>query len=714
MINWREIPFVRLFLPFALGIVAAEYGFSLPSLWVNIALVFMLLILVFVTVRRIEFRQKFLFGVPLSIFLFLFGFQAVFYQNELNDGQHFQKYLTEDTPQIAYATITDFSEKTNNYRLIARVQKMGTAADSMHDCTGNVLIYIRKDSSDNFLAEVPKGQKKTPQYGDLILLKSQLERVKPPKNPDAFDFKQYLHRQNVHYQLFTTADNISIVAERRGNPIQQLAVDWQKRLLLILKKHLTTDREFAVGSALLLGYRDAVGEDVKNAYVQTGSMHILAVSGMHILLIFNGLQWIFKIYKSGNRRFRWTKAILSLILIWLFALITGLGASVLRAAVMATFMAIGQSMKRRGNSYNVLAASAFVLLLWNPMLLFDVGFQLSYLCVIGIMYFYPKIQKIVISDYKIINWTWDALAIGFAAQLVVTPLSLYYFHQFPTYFWLSGLLAVPVSSIALYVGIGLFFFDWLPYVGYILGKILFGFVFFMNEIIFSIQRFPLAIVDNLTMPFVAVILFYIGLIHIVLTFKSRKLRGFFTPLSILMLLSGFYAFSTIQQREQKRIVIYHVFRNSLVEFIDGNQCSSFTKKGFKNPTVENRLKFACVNHHKQLNINQIHPFSFDDTMRTTHLSYYKGLCQFKNYRFLIVDNLPKEPISLRVNAILLRNNPRLTMEDLVQKVQFEQVIFDASNNRSNVEKWKTVCISSGITFYDVEESGAWTYNLNGK
>ena len=98
MINWREIPFVRLFLPFALGIVAAEYGFSLPSLWVNIALVFMLLILVFVTVRRIEFRQKFLFGVPLSIFLFLFGFQAVFYQNELNDGQHFQKYLTEDTP----------------------------------------------------------------------------------------------------------------------------------------------------------------------------------------------------------------------------------------------------------------------------------------------------------------------------------------------------------------------------------------------------------------------------------------------------------------------------------------------------------------------------------------------------------------------------------------------------------------------------------------
>lgn len=711
MINWREIPFVRLFLPFALGIVAAEYGFAMPPIWVNVVIVLLLLILISVTVRRTEFRQRLVFGVPLSIFLFLFGSQSVFYQNELNNGQHFQKYLTENTPQIALATVTDFSEKTSNYRLIARVQKIGTAADSMHDCTGNVLIYIRKDSSDNYLAE---SEKRTPQYGDLILLKSQLEPVKPPKNPDAFDFKQYLHRQNVHYQLFTTNDNMSIVAERRGNPIQQLAVNWQKRLLLILKKHLTTDREFAVGSALLLGYRDAVGEDVKNAYVQTGSMHILAVSGMHILLIFKGLQLIFKFYKSGNRRFRWTKAILSLILIWLFALITGLGASVLRAAVMATFMAIGQSMQRRGNNYNILAASAFILLLWNPLLLFDVGFQLSYLCVIGIMYFQPKIKKLVISNYKFVNCAWDALSIGFAAQLVVTPLSLYYFHQFPTYFWLSGLLAVPVSSGALYAGIVLFFFDWLPYVGYILGEILFWLIFFMNEIIFLIQRFPLAIVDNLAISLIAVVLFYFALIHIILTVKSRQLRDFFIPLSILMVLCGFYAFSTIKQSEQKRIVIYHVFRNSLVDFIEGDNCFSFTKKSVNNPTVENRLKFASQNHCKQLNIKEIHTFSFGDTMQTAHLAYYKGICQFKNYRLLLVDNLPKEYIPLPVNSVLLRNNPRLTIEDLKQKVQFEQVIFDASNNRSNVEKWKTVCISLGIRFYDVEESGAWTYDLSDK
>ena len=597
MINWRDIPFVRLFLPFALGVVAAEYGLMLPVFWSNTLLGLLLLFIVFVTVRRVEFRQRFMFGIPLSIFLFLLGSQSVFYRNELNDPHHFQQFLetNEQNEQIALATVTDFSERPNNFRLTLRLQKLGTTADSMHDCTGNVLVYIRKDSSDkqgDNQLDKSEGSASLnqnfapPQYGDLILLKSKIRGIEPPKNPDAFDFKQYLHRQNIHYQAFVSNDDFKVLAKNRGNYLQQLAINWQQRLLTILKKHLTTDREFAVGSALLLGYRDAVGEDVRNAYVQTGSMHILAVSGMHILLIFNGLQWIFKIYKSGNRRFRWIKAIFSLILIWLFALITGLSASVLRAAVMATFLAVGQTMKRRGNTYNILAASAFTLLLWNPLFLFDVGFQLSYFAVIGIVYFYPKIQKIVISKHKIINWTWDALAIGFAAQLVVTPLSLYYFHQFPTYFWLSGLLAVPVSSGALYVGIALFFFDWLPYLSYFLGKILFGLIFLMNEIIFSIQRFPLASVNNLTLSLVSLFLFYTALIHIGFTIQSRKLRGFFTPLSILMFLNILYAFSTIQHRQQKRIVIYHVFKNSLIDFFEGENCFSFTKKEIENASTD--------------------------------------------------------------------------------------------------------------------------------
>ena len=337
--------------------------------------------------------------------------------------------------------------------------------------------------------------------------------------------------------------------------------------------------------------------------------------------------------------------------------------------------------------------------------------RLSYLAVIGIVYFYPKIQKLVISKYKVVNWTWDALAIGFAAQLVVTPLSLYYFHQFPTYFWLSGLLAVPVSSAALYVGIALFFLDWMPYLSYFLGKILFGFVFMMNEIIFSIQRFPLAIVDKLSFSLVAVLLFYPTLIHIAFTVQSRKLRGLLGPLSIIFILSSIYAFSTIEHIQQKQIVIYHVYKNSLIDFIDGETCYSFTKKENGNPDTVRALKFAVDNHRTQLQVSKIHAFSFENTLKSTHFSYYEGVSQFGSYRLAIIDRLPNIPISLPFDAVLIRNNPRFSIEELNQKVQFKEVVFDVSNSRYRVDKWKNVCISSKIKFFDIAESGAWVRNL---
>jgi competence protein ComEC len=712
MIDWREVPFIRLFLPFALGIVTAEYGFALPNFWVNALLGMSLLSMGIIAVQRIEFRQRWVFGIPLSIFLFLTGCQAVFYSNELNDTHHFQQFLPPNpqTEQLSLATVTDFSERPNNYRLTLSLNKIGTTADSMHDCTGNLLIYIRKDSTENTLSD---GNTKNvpPQYGDLILLKSKIHATEPPKNPDAFDFKRYLHRQNIHYQTFASIEDIQVLGKRRGQPILQLAIDCQKYLLTILKKHLTTDREFAVGSALLLGYRDAVDEDVRNTYVRTGSMHILAISGMHIVLLFNSLQWIFSAYKSGNRRLRWTKAILSIVLIWFFSLITGFGASILRAAVMATFLAIGQTMKRRGNTYNILAASAFTLLLWQPLFLFDVGFQLSYFAVVGIVYFYPKIQKIVISENKVVNHIWDGLAIGFAAQLVVTPLSIYYFHQFPTYFWLSGLLAVPLSNGALYVGIGLFLFDKLPYIGYVLGKILFGCILFMNKILFMIQRFPLAIVDKLSFSLITLILSYWALIHIALAIHTRKLRTFFTPLSIFIVLSTVYAFSTIRHNQQKRIVIYSVYKHSVVDFMEGDACFSFTEQDTLSTTVQNKIKYATDNHRIQLQINKIHTFSFDDTLKTAQISYFKGVSQFGSFRLAILDNLPNTPIDLPFDAVLIRNNPRFSIEELNQKIQFKLLIVDASNNRRNVDMWKNMCITLNKPFYDINASGAWAQNF---
>ncbi len=701
LINWREMPFVRLFIPFALGIVGAEFWQpSSPTLG-NVILSLSTLCIAFFALKKTIFQKRWVFGIPLSIFLCSLGYQSVYYHNENNVPNHFKNVLTTSDEKIIVGIVTDRVEKATNFRITISVQKIGNEADSLSDVSGNLLVYLKKDT----LLESP------PQYGDLILTRGKIATVEPPKNPDAFDFQRYLHFQNIHFQLFIHREDIKVLAANRGNPIVQIISYGQKRLIEILKVHLPTEREFAVGSALILGYRDAVTEEVKDAYVGTGSMHILAVSGMHILLIFNAFEWLLRFYKSGSRRWRWTKTIVSILLIWIFTLLTGAGASVVRAAVMSTFLALSKGWGRQVSIYNVLAASAFVLLFWNPFWLFDVGFQLSYLAVIGIVYFQPKIRKLLIFNNKIANWAWEATAVGLSAQLVVTPISLYYFHQFPTYFWLSGLLAVPVSSGALYAGIVLFFVSQIPYLGTIVGKILFGLLWTMNEIIFFIQKLPLSILSGFWLSAIGVLGVYVVLIGMAVALKTRQLKMLLYPLSIAAILSLIFAFSNIKMLKQREIVVYHIYKNTVVDFIDGQKCYALSKKYSLKSDTLNKIKFVAENHRMRLKINELETCEFNVSEKYPNLIYHYGISQFHGYKMAILDNLPKNDLILFVNTVLLHQNARLNIADLQQHFRFDSVIFDGSNARWRVEKWKNECRTLNISYYDTSEKGAWVKKL---
>jgi competence protein ComEC len=712
LFNWREMPFVRLFIPLALGIIVAEFWQPATPTLANAILSLSAVCMIFFILKKTQFQWRWVFGIPLSIFLFLVGFQSVFYHNELHYATHFKNSLNDEEDKFIVGIVTDRVEKKTNFRLTVTLQKMGDNADSLHAVSGNLLLYLKKDTlTEQTPPQSRQNRDFVPQYGDMILAAVKPREVEPPKNPDAFDFKAYLHHQNIHFQSFIQNDDVEILAQHKGNPILQTISNWQTHLLNILKVHLTTEREFAVGSALILGYRDAVTDEVKDAYVGTGSMHILAVSGMHILLIFNAFDWIIGFYKTGSRRWRWTKAGISIVLIWAFTLLTGAGASVLRAAVMSTFMALSKGWGRKVSIYNVLAASAFVLLSWNPFWLFDVGFQLSYFAVIGIVYGQPKIRKLLIFKNKIANWAWEATAVGLAAQLVVTPISLYYFHQFPTYFWLSGLLAVPVSSGALYAGIALFFTSWIPYLSSIIGKILFCCVWLMNEIVFGIQKLPLSIVTGFWLSAIGVFMIYLILIGTGFALKTRRLRALIYPLSIATVLSLLYAFSDIETTRQHEIIVYHSYKNSVVDFIDGKKCYSFSEKFSETSDTFNKIKFATENHRVRLKINTLETFDFYVSEKKSNFIYHNGVSQFQGHRMAILDNLPEKGVLLQVNTVLIHQNARFNISELLQYFKFDTLIFDGSNARWRVEKWKTECHNLGIVYHDTAEKGAWVKKL---
>ena len=697
--DWRKTPFVRLILPFVLGILIAIYIQGIPQMVVISLLCFSFLSIFIAIYFRPGFRFKWLFGIPLSIVLFLMGYQLTYLKNELNYSTHFQNILKENE-HFVVGVVTDKIEKTDYWRLTVTVNALGAKADSLITCSGNLLVYLKKDS-----VETP------PQYGDLILFKSAIQIMEPPKNPEAFDFKRYWHLQNIHYQCFIKFDNLKILANHHGNPLMAMALNWQSHFIQILKKHLTTENEFAVGAALLLGSKDAISEDIRNAYVETGAMHILAISGMHILLIFKQLEWLLNLYKSGNRRWRWTKSIILITLIALFALLTGLGASVMRAAVMASFLAIGKAMKRRASVFNVLAASAFTLLLWNPYWLMDVGFQLSFTAVIGIALFADKFSKLFILQNKLLRWAWSNISIGLAAQLAVTPISLYYFHQFPTYFWLSGLLAGAVADIALMAGVVLIMVDKIPLLGWAVGKILFGALWMMNNFIFIIQKLPFNLLDGFWLSTWAVGLIYLALFGVVQVIKTRKLRLLLYPLSICIVLAGMYAFSDIKSHANRQVIIYSIPRNSVVEIIEGTNCYRFYEKFSKNFQSKNRIKFATQNYHNALKINTLNEFNFNEYVLNDKFIYRNRCMKIGAIEVLLLDKMPKIGLTLSNCFVVVHNNPKFDIRNLKQIIAFREIIFDGSNSKWRVEKWKKECVDLGINYYDVSEKGAWIYEF---
>jgi competence protein ComEC len=701
--NWREMPFVRFIIPFVVGILTAIFWQHIPIVFAETVLCISALSALLLSLFKIPFRWRWAFGIPLSICLFSFGYVSIFYKNELNNEQHFQNLNLINQDSYIIGVVSDKTEKITTQRLILSVKKMGTSADSLYEVLGNLLVYLRKDTLNPSVASF--------QYGDLVILNTKTRAIEPPKNPYATDFQQYWHFQNIHYQGFIDSTAISLVARNQGNPVLTLAQRWQHYFILILKQYLGEGKEWAVGSALLLGSKEGVSDEIRNAYIESGAMHILAISGMHILLIFQLFERVLNLYKSGDRRWRWVKTVVLIVIILLFTLVVGLGTSVLRAAVMASFVAIGKAMRRRVNIFNILAASAFALLLFNPYWLMDIGFQLSYSAVIGIAIFTDKFHKLFIFKNKLLNWAWGNISIGLAAQLMVTPISLYYFHQFPTWFWLSGLLVGMMADMSLILGIFLLGFSKIPLLGIILGKILFGSLWIMNNLVFIIQKLPMNLVDGFNLSLWVVALVYVTILGTMKALKKRKLRLFYYPLSIITILCAFYAFSTLKNEGNRYIIVYHLPQNSLVDVTIGHECYSFFKNFSNNFNLENKIKFASANLRNTLKINNLITFNYNIYYKNNIIIYHNGCMQVDTLKVVILDKMPQKSVSLLCNYIIIRESPRLNIQDLTQIFSFQQLVFDTSNKKWVVEKWKKECQKLNINYYDVAERGAWVHKF---
>lgn len=248
-----------------------------------------------------------------------------------------------------------------------------------------------------------------------------------------------------------------------SSKIKQLALDKQQSLIATIDHLQLTDDEKSVMAALTIGYKKVLSRDVRNRFSLSGLSHLLAVSGFHVAIVCGFLGFMFAFLPRNKRVVRWLRYLLTMLLLWSFVFITGLGASAVRAGLMLSFYLAGRTLSRNADSYNTLAAAAFCMLVYKPENLFDIGFQLSYMAVFFILWLQPGLNRIFTLRNPLLAIPWGWVTVSIAAQEGTTFLSLFYFGQFSLVFLYANILVVPLATLLIPTGlIWMLLPDWVP------------------------------------------------------------------------------------------------------------------------------------------------------------------------------------------------------------------------------------------------------------
>lgn len=708
MFKWAFYAFVRFTFFLILGI--AYYLYQPPS---NIELWYWLFCvscgvycLLFIISRR-WYRAIFslLSGVTAGSILFCFGVVRTSQTIETNHPQH----LLHQTDTITYyKAIVEaaMQQKTKSYRTKLRVYQIKTSQGLWKSTKGNLLFYIRKDSL------TPTPQLK---YGDALLVQGTPLKVAPPKNPEQFNYQRYLTYQNIYHQHFATSMHYQKTDSAQGQPIIALSNRLRHYLDARLKTLVKGSQEYGIATALLLGVKEHIENDIKNAYSGAGLMHLLAVSGLHVGFIYLIFYWLLKPLKLLPKGTWWyTLGIIACL--WLYALVTGLSASVLRAVTMFSIMAIATASNRRTNIYNTLAVSAFALLIYNPLLLVSVGFQLSYIAVAGIVYIQPKVYRWLSFSHWLSDYLWQLTSVSIAAQLATFPLAVYYFHQFPNYFLLSNLLALPLAPALLILGIFTLLLSFVPVLGEALGYLLRTLIETLNMVIVELSQLPWAVSKGIYLHQAELWLIYLSLLSFLLVFQYKRLVYLKLSLLGVLVALGLQCYYAQRCQQQLELAIFSLNKYPHIQFTQG------TKGVFiAQPTLQHDHKTLGFNIDSYLWSKGVKDRVFLDGERSQcnpkiGFTYRKktkyALMSWKNKSFLILQKSLryrelKALKNIQTDYLIIQNRAVWSLAKLCKFIQPRHLIIDDSNGFYRGRKIYQEALKAGIRCTWISQDGAF-------
>jgi competence protein ComEC len=670
-----NFPLTKITICFITGIIFTYYSQS------GLSLIYPALIIVLPAFTSFHFisrtRNKYFsyFSICTYLTSFFIGCLTILFHTEsLQKTNYTNCKKAFEKPQLITLCLRE-KLKGNDYneRYIALISQIENQQYS-----GRTIINIQKDSLPNSLV-----------IGNIIRLKTTLQKNSSVKNPNQFDYGKYLKDKQIYAQIYATKSEISIHKTIKKD-IWYYTAKLHSRIVDNLTQNHFNTNEMNVALALILGQRQEISSDIIQDYQFSGATHILSVSGLHVGFIMLFIAFILK--PIGNTpKGSFIKLISIITSLIVFAVISGLSPSVLRSVVMFSFLAIGNYLRRNCNTYHSLVVSILLILLFEPYFLFDIGFQLSYLALFFILWLQPILKGLWSPKNKIIINIWNVLTVSFAAQIGTLPLCLYYFHQFPGLFFVTNIVIIPILSLIMIVGIIVMILAAFNIAPLFLIQILEKSIYLLNKVIHFVASFDSFVIRNISFNNYYLFAFYLSITVTIIWIKKPnflKLTGVLLSIIILQLS---FLFTKKKIQSQQEIIVYNMKKQTIISERNGENVTFFYNDNFLKEAPKNNI----------LNSYLIGNFS-----RLKKETKIKNTLYFNDKKIFIIDSCSGlYQKKIHPDVLILIQSPKINLDRIIKNLHPKIIIADASNSYSIQKYWKATCLKQKIPFHQTNEKG---------
>lgn len=673
---FSNIPFFKICIPFIAGILLA-LPFEQHSVYFKVLSFVFACLCVWYILQIKNSKLKKLYLAVADVFLIVLGFTLTFYAQTKNHNIYYGNYVKASDTCTFVGVINDLPvEKEKTYKCRVQLLELKTQ-NGYRPIKGESICYLKKNASA-----------KIPLPGETILFKGTLNEVPPPLNPYEFDYKSYLNYRNIYHTFFIDSSCYSVIKNQHNlSSLWEFGLRAKARVISVLRNSDLSQDAFAICAALITGYDDEISKTTMTAFSKTGTLHVLSVSGLHTGLVYLILNFLFDLI-DRKKRYKYMRFIIVVFVLWFIALLTGFSAPILRAVVMFNLLGVGNLFFRPSskNQINILLVSAFILLLYNPLFIMDIGFLLSYFALFGLMYFQSKIALLWQPANRVINSLWQTSCASIAATLSTLPITLYFFHQFPLWFIVCNIIVVPATFVLLLLAILLLFK--LKFVTIIINFLMSWLMKFIN--LFSGQSSSIELID-----FTISDALFLSLLIIIFTLTLQK-RSYRLALSTLLVLISWQVTAIFQSYDNKSKTLVSVYQL-------------------------NKYNTVAVKNTIAVLVNQLDTSNYNFHIKPHFTSFNNPVIKICNYNFINYKNLNILLLNKKnyfpvvdfktVNTLLIANNFKLKEDYLRNFANLKQVVVDGSNSNYVVNNVEKLCRKFNIAFYNTKQRGAYIVEL---